>query len=479
MKKLLALIVALIMVIPAAVAEESTIYTLALTDPCVTYNDETIDMSGLTLDLSAALTDSGLNGLLLKCYAGNEQDLVTALTAQVDANGLGLLLEGMSNVYSVDLDAYMGMSIYHTLGVFPLRTMLDEFDVSDLVETEGETLTMEDRLAFPQEWLADYIYDTTVDGNETTHSFSISEEQGAELWRELLKSFRDEIDYDTYDELRDADFAFTLDGQIVVTEGESCSMIAGGELISRGENEALDLSLNYFDDLSNLNCVFDLADDKGQQVMCLTADVQNEQLTDGREKAVANVTISADGEDMTIRVGMEPQEGSTQTDYSIGVTVPAEETSLTFWLSTGTNPQGEGFAAGVAGTVEGEEGSFSIAYDGTVESDSVLGERRIGSFRMEYDDGYDAVSFATGVQLYRQDVDSDAWTIDTEGALDIDSLTDAEMNTATMGLIGALGNALPKLQSGVPGLSEYIDALMSEMMGGSASSAPNSMLNAA
>ena len=177
MKRLIALLVALMMLFSAAaVAEESTLLRVSLYDPQITYNNEVlVDMTGLNIDFDAAFTDSGLIGAMIELYTGENDDYLTGAYAQVDENGLSFYLDGMSSIYSCDVSAFVGMNPYVVLAALPLRMMVDEIDVSAI--NLDVNIPAEARLA-----AVDAIFGGMITGSENgVNTFALDKEQGAEI----------------------------------------------------------------------------------------------------------------------------------------------------------------------------------------------------------------------------------------------------------------------------------------------------------
>ena len=108
MKKLtamLAILLALMLTLPCALAENSTTYSLSLLDPILSQDGETVfDLTGLNVDLVASVTDGAAQALSLELYAGDNYDYITSLQIQLAEEGIVLHLDGMSQSYCLSYD---------------------------------------------------------------------------------------------------------------------------------------------------------------------------------------------------------------------------------------------------------------------------------------------------------------------------------------------------------------------------------------
>ena len=108
MKKLtamLAILLALMLTLPCALAENSTTYSLSLLDPVLSQDGETVfDLTGLNVDLVASVTDGAAQALSLELYAGDNYDYITSLQIQLAEEGIVLHLDGMSQSYCLSYD---------------------------------------------------------------------------------------------------------------------------------------------------------------------------------------------------------------------------------------------------------------------------------------------------------------------------------------------------------------------------------------
>ena len=129
MKKLtamLAILLALMLTLPCALAENSTTYSLSLLDPVLSQDGETVfDLTGLNVDLVASVTDGAAQALSLELYAGDNYDYITSLQIQLAEEGIVLHLDGMSQSYCLSYDQLAEM-------------MGDEVTAAPVVEEQGD-----------------------------------------------------------------------------------------------------------------------------------------------------------------------------------------------------------------------------------------------------------------------------------------------------------------------------------------------------
>ena len=96
MKKILALLIAMVMLFSAAaLAEDGTLYSLSLMDPQLTVGEETLDLTGLSLAFTAGVTDYGPLALNFLVSAGEQYDYVTSLFTWLNENCLNVYYDGM------------------------------------------------------------------------------------------------------------------------------------------------------------------------------------------------------------------------------------------------------------------------------------------------------------------------------------------------------------------------------------------------
>lgn len=455
MKKLLALLLSLLMLIaPAAMAEDSTRYTLSLMDPQVFMNGEVIaDMTGLNLDVDAAVTDSGLIGLILTLFAGENYDYVTSLTAQLDNKGLVAYLNGMTDGYYLDLTPYVGMNPAPLLGMFAPRTMLNSIDPAAMAIPEPD-FSGEARLSAVESWIAPRTYDNLSDGATTTRHFSITREEGAEsiaAAKDLLSSF---VDTDTA-----SIESFELSGAIVTTEGvPGCTIEADGRVnfvdTTNSTRFNIPIKLTYTDDVASATLDVTVSDPAGSDeeiklyVSSFTTPTEN-----GKTDVFTAATITVDGESMTLSFAVAPNFETEEVTYSLGLEIPETENSFTLALSTGIYPEGDGFMLSLGTVEDGEEVYMDIWYQGDDYSDPDLGDYKSGWFEVDVYQGEESYGAGLYVLMYKEDLDSGDWALNSEHAVDAASLTDDQTNALLTEAVTVLQNAIATLQQQVPGIA--------------------------
>lgn len=449
--RILALVLALLLVLTGAAfaeaAPDSTAYTMTIYDPVVYMNDEPmLDLTGLTLDLSAAATDTGLLGIFADVFAGENFEYITSLTAQLDPTGVTGYVDGMSNTYNVNVAALAGVNPYDLLAGVPLRTTLNSLDASVLEEIE---FTPEMRIAMVKGLVGSFSGVPT----DNVYPISITEEQSAEL----VAALADMIEQAKLDEqvgdLRDIELTFTLEGTMTVEEN-AMKIDAKGDVIQAGSS--VPYTLTYTDDMQTVDLDFVVLEEDGSAAGGLFADSKATVAEDGRTSVETTVVFNADDEDMiTATYTAEPASESAQMDYKLNVVVPEEGMSMDFVLSTGIYEDGNGFYSGVI-VNEGEEAyGFTVEYAGEYVEDAEMPYHSGGFYgSVITPDG--VYSLEIGLMLSAQDADSAVWALPTEGAVSLLTMTEEQQDAAMNELMTVGMNALPVLQANIPGIASFL-----------------------
>ena len=171
-----------------ALTPDSTLYRLSLYDPTVYLNGTpTVDLTGLNLDFVLAATDYGPLGAQIEMYTGEDSTYATGLYAQLDPRGATFGVSGVSNNYFLDLTQLTGgLNPYSLLSLFPVRTTISTAAASLASAQGGVPFTSADRLEMLNDLLASYVTESTTEGDTSTHAFTVSREQGAELLQNLI-----------------------------------------------------------------------------------------------------------------------------------------------------------------------------------------------------------------------------------------------------------------------------------------------------
>lgn len=452
--QILALILSVMMVFTGAAfaeaAADSTAYTMTIYDPVFYMDDEPmLDLTGLTLDLSAAAADSGMLGIFADLYAGENFDYVTSATVQLDPTGVTGYVDGMSSTYNVDVSALAGVNPYTFVAQVPLRTMLNSFDASVF---ESIAFTPEMRLAAVQ----GMVMSVAGEPEGNVYPLAITEEQSKAVI-ETIAQLMDKANLQgRIGDIRDAGITFTLEGTMTA-EAASTKIEAAGNIMQDGE--ALPYTLTYSDDMQNVDLVVEVMPGEEGPLAALVVDSAASAGEDGRTQATTTIALNADGEDLVyVTCLTEPVADSEQVDYLMNVAIPLENMALDFVLSTNTYEGGNGFYAAVLVT-EGEETSgFTVEYAGEYYAEEEV-PHHAGGFYCSLITPAGVYGVECGLMLMAQDADSSVWALPTEGAINLLTLTEEQQQTAMSELMNVGMSALSVLQSGVPGIASVFGLL--------------------
>ena len=126
MKKLLAMLLAALMLITAcAVAEEAAGGKLVIRDVVINLGDETLDLSGVDLTLAMA-GDGTQNGVNLVVEAAGAS--VLNAIAAFDAEKLTLRADGISDVYALSYEDLFNMFVEAAGGAEELEAFVSGFE---------------------------------------------------------------------------------------------------------------------------------------------------------------------------------------------------------------------------------------------------------------------------------------------------------------------------------------------------------------
>lgn len=473
MKKLLALLAALAMLcaLPAAaLAEDSTIYRLSVYDPIFYVNDEPVfDLTGLNVDLLAATTDTGLNGLILQLYGSEDLELIASATAQIDPLGLTF---GINEVTPVRVDlAEMfdmgGLSPYALLSSIPLRSLL--LSLPELAGSsepaQSNAASAEQRMNAIGAALSSFVTETTTEGNVSVHAFAISREQ----FDALLSSIGS-MTSSFGAELPASELSGEISGTITAAgnpaNGDATLSIDAAGNLFEGET-AVPFTLTLVDDMSSIDA--DLVFEADGSSAALTLDAAFGATSDGRESTTVDFAAVVEGsEAFTLHFAVEPAEGSARVDSIAEIASPLTGDSLRVSAATDANEEyDESFDLSVSAVSASEEFHFSTGYFGNVYNDGdEYGDYRNGIFAVSVSDGSAQYSFDTEIMLFTEDFyDSSDWALDYENALDANAMSSSDVNAWTVDLLAALNDAAEALGEKVPTLAPYLDAMMGSVYG--------------
>lgn len=470
MKKVFALLIALAMLLSAAaLAEDSTVYTLALIDPQIVIGEQTedseavtIDLTGLELDLSACVTDYGPLGLLLWLYAGEEEEYeyVTGLFTQLDENGFGVYYDGMENMYTVDLEQLTDSSAVQLLSALPLRTLLAETGAE---ETEAFALTSEGRIAILESALGGFVYESLQQDDATVHNFSISREQTAAQFTYILQALSS-LSPETEDLAR-YECAFELGGSITA-KGSPSEGNAEWTVVSEGtlfvsvdaQEVAIPVTLTYTDDMNAFSLTFAMTNEGS--TVSISLDGTSDVLSDGRSSVDCTLTLDVDGEGITLRYAVLPEEGTARVDTLIEMrtNTGAEDVYLALDMITDFDPASAySFYAALTADDGTGESVVDLYYVGDPVNDPESGLDTAGWAEITVvAPETDPIAINASVYTLKQDLDSADWLLDSSGAIDVTGMTDEDMEAISTDAMNVFQADLATLIEKVPALADLL-----------------------
>lgn len=166
MKKLLAMLLAALMLISAcAVAEEAAGGKLVIRDVVINLGDETLDLSGVDLTLAMA-GDGTQNGVNLVVEAAGAS--VLNAIAAFDAEKLTLRADGISDVYALSYEDLFNMFVEAAGGAEELEAFVSGFESGVSAGMSAADGEMPAEVAALVEHAAEIIPNSVSDGGTTT-----------------------------------------------------------------------------------------------------------------------------------------------------------------------------------------------------------------------------------------------------------------------------------------------------------------------
>lgn len=460
MKKLLAMLLVLMLALPcAALAEPSTAYTIAFKNPVLTMTGESLDMTGLDLELSALVSDVGQFAVTALVNVGpNFENNALSAQAQLDANGLTFTADGMSNVYSFDLTQFTnGFDVTTLLPMLPIYSLLKQPIEMDAAAID---MSVSARFAAISELFGQYAANGAI---------SIDRTQGELLINQLLTSIEtaaSSMDVEGIAELREMRPAFDMTGSLTGSD-QSYTLAGEGQLYAGESDEALRYDITLTDSAEAFDGVINLYEPEGSEVVTITIDSDSTAADNGRTavntSAVLTMTDTEDAsvneELMTITYTATPEAGSPKMEYVAAMDLPTEDTNVTLAVSTGTNGDDIGFAIDLFANADGSSGNGFLYYTGAKTVDE-LGTAFDGHFSIGADIDGESAKFETDLLLRDTAMDTADWAYDSTGAIDVEKMDETQSTTAMMGLMGIAGTALGLISQHVPGLAPLLGSMM-------------------
>lgn len=467
MKKLLAMLVALIMLLSCtALAEPSSAYTIAFMDPVIYYNDQPIlDMTGLDLELSGYVSDMGYFGLDLAAFVGPEYENTAAYAyAQLDPERVSFGAEGLSNTYTVDLSSLVGMDIssyFSMLPMIPAHTLLNTpIDMSAM----SIDLSLPVRYAAVTGMLAPYTNGSTI---------TIDKTAGAQIIDSLLASIESavaslegtiDVDSDDIAELREVGLNFELNATLTVNgdpaaNNGSYTISGSGSIDATEAPYPLPFTLQLTDSADVVDMDIVLTEPEAGEVMNITLDSTSAATADGRKSVNTALVMDIEGEALAVNYSATPVEGSAQVDHVLTLDIPESDAGLEFLFSNGTYEGGIGFSTCLTLIDDySEPMAFYMDYAGekTVDATSTTLAGSVYTGFMVDGESYD---ISTYLILIDSDLDTADWAYDSSSSINIETMSETDMSTAQMGLMGIAGTAMSLVSEHVPGLASLITSV--------------------
>lgn len=494
MKKLtamLAILLALVLTLSCALAEDSTTYSLSLLDPILYQDGETVfDLTGLNVDLVASVTDGAAQALSLELYAGDNYDYITSLQVQLAEEGVVLYLDGMSQSYCLSYDQLAEMTgdetsaqvikmIAPMVKGMTLRSAIDQSTVLLQQATEGMNLDMFRWL--PVMGKADEI--VLDDEGKCVLPIHVELEEGSQA----LAGFRQNIEQSVANsEVNMNVEAFSADGEMTVYSGENGY-----------ERYTIDLSgeIKIEDDTDTEDAV-----DSENEVKTEAADVT------APEEYIYPYTLTVDvtDDDMSGEFAVTQEDGTTfkmvlSKDEEIEdpnvyeaycLDVMEDDGYYGYFAFQRSDDEGDWFTitAVAYGAAEdgSEDGVASISfvtdfnddvdyswgitvssftgnyedtddlmtvyftYQGLDDASSDGTPYRAGYVELGMENTETTVDFSTNLVEMRTDGDSEEWVIPYADSVNISEMDESDMTSAQMGLVGVIGEVVATLQEQFP-----------------------------
>ena len=460
MKKLLALLLAALLMATActALAEPSSAYYVSVMDPIVYVNGEPmLDTTGLNIDLGALVSDVGCFAVQGMVNVGeNYETSALAAQAQLDANGLTFTLDGMENVYSVDLTQY-------TNG-FDVTTILPQIPAYTLLNTPIEMESLSIDLSLPVRYAA--VTGTLAEFTAEDGAIAIDKTQGELIINRVLTALEtagESMNIDGIAELRAQQPAFDLTGTLTV-EGDPAAnagsyAITGTGCIYYKDNTAgVPFELTYSDSAEELNMSLSMTEDSESLAFVVGSTFST--AADGRNGVNGSAAmIMNDVEQMVVTWTAAPVEDSNQMDYVLGMQLLEEQSDLTILLSTGTNGDDIGFALDVFVNNADDSNGMYLYYNGEKIVDE-YGSMLNGYVSMGVESNEESYALDTYLLLQAIATDTTEWAYDSTGAIAIENMSETEAAALQTGVMGAVATAASAIMENVPGLAPIISSMM-------------------
>ena len=470
MKKLtamLAILLALMLTLSCALAENSTTYSLSLLDPILYQDGETVfDLTGLNVDLVASVTDGAAQALSLELYAGDNYDYITSLQIQLAEEGIVLYLDGMSQSYCLSYDQLAEMmgdetaapvikAIAPMVKSMALRSAIDQGAAQLQQATDGMNLDML-RWA-PVIGMADAI--VLDDEGKCVLPIHVELEEGSQALAGVRQSIEQSM---ANSEVNMNVEAFSAEGEVTVYGGENgyerYTIDLSGEIKIEDEEYACPYTLTADVTADDMSIEFAVTQEDGTTLkMVLAKDETVEDPTvyeaycldlmkdDSYYGSVFFQRSDDEGDWFTITAityGME-EDGSEDDVVSISfVTDFNEEVDHSWGVTVSTYTGNYDDAADYTG--------LYFSYQGVDNASSDGNPYREGYVELGMEDDETTVDFSIRLIEMRTEGDSEDWAIPFADSVNISEMSESDMNSAQMGLVGVIGEVAATLQEQFP-----------------------------
>ncbi len=472
MKKLsivLAILMMLTMILPCALAQESTYYSLSFCDPTLSVNDETVfDLTGMTVDPTMLVTDGGDQALRLELYGGEDYSYLTSLQVQFSQEGVVLSLDGMSNTYCLsyetlsellgdDLGFDFASLLPGILANLNLRSTLDSASAQ-----MGEVFAQIGSLSW--RWIPVLALSDSIsfdENGECVLPVHVSEEESSAFIAQVTEM------YSQYD-LETSLESVSADGQITVYGSDdaftSYTVSLSGTLTADGATASYTLESDISDEA--MYGTFEVTDESGEEILYTLSPYENENETVTEDHVIL---VSENGYNIgyiEFLKAYEPETGY-QTEWAATVFGEAEDGSEDFNIDLMTfTDYDTDIDHSWAFTFSVSTGDASQSLD---NANLLLHFTYNGYDDSGYRDGYifagyrtedESADFSMRVIESRTELDSEEWALSYADSLDIATLSDSDIQSAQMGLMGVLGEVGATLQEQFPEIADLISSVI-------------------
>ena len=455
MKKLMACLMALILISCAALADGTDALTLGILNPRITANGNTLlDLSRLDVETSLIYDGEDAIGVILDVNVGENFEVkVLSAQARWDGGRLQFSIDGVDRLYNVDTPKALAASGTGLSRVFfPTDSPIPNIDLT--------RLTAEQRMALLEAVLEPYVKDKKIIGEDRILSFDISRDESTIIINGIV-GFLDEI----FPSLgqnsilslfgQEDGLGINLKGKLTIGP-DGLKLESDGALITLKNGAVIPLVQDLTDSYDGFTLSIGLGENEvGKLVMQGRRnqangdlDVSLEQTYDGASVAVGRFTRTAG--DHGTKYALDYAHANGQKLYAEFTDDLADDSpSFDFSATAALDP------------ADGER-TVTAYYDGQhIETEGRMAQG--GLFGMEYSDGQSKYGFESTVVLMHSGnaVRYAQWAKQLAGAsaLDLTGGSQEDLYQFEADLSVIAGGVLSKLQENVPGVSELLGAL--------------------